>query len=88
MREIYAGIIIPLPDVKDWQIPEPIESKAIGTPENPKQAGRPREKRMLPGGQPLPQGATVKRRRNPKKCGICGILGHTRRKCQDPRRFE
>lgn len=29
----------------------------------------------------------AKCRRNLKKCGICGIVGHTRKKCQDLGRF-
>lgn len=39
---------------------------------------------------PLPGSSQfgVKRRRKAKKCGICGVIGHTRRKCQDPRRFD
>lgn len=30
----------------------------------------------------------VKCSRKPKKCGICGVLGHIRRKCQDLCRFD
>lgn len=52
-REIYSGLIMPVPDVKDWHIPELIESRVVGTPVNPKQAGRPKTKR-------IPSGSIIK----------------------------
>lgn len=145
---------MPVPAPSDWHIPNDIESRVVGTPVNPKQAGRPKTKRV-PSGLPMKDGrskevpsievpskevpskeeackevsldeapikegrecgrchkkghykstctaflqvSTVvevassnppsKRKWNPKKCGICGIAGHTRQTCQDPSRFD
>lgn len=154
-REIYASEVMPVPDPSDWLVPPDIEARVVGTPKNPRQAGRPKEKRMQKEFQkksvPTEEGpivdegssgegiieeegptgevpmkevpkkgvrncsrchkeghysrtceafiqvtqegvagcsqAGVKRRRKPKKCTICGVVGHTRKTCTDPNRF-
>lgn len=144
-REIYASEVMPIPDPSVCSIPELIQSRVVGTPSNPKQAGRPKKKRMVPGdaakkissnevNEDVGEDSSIiaesittpkkcsrcdksghnvttcttflgmadlgvgvidgvhcigeKRKRKPKSCGICGVVGHTRKKCQDPHRFE
>ncbi|KAL6502310.1 hypothetical protein OROHE_024588 [Orobanche hederae] len=117
-RQIYAVEVMPIPDKDEWIVPSDVALRVIGTPTNPKQAGRPRSKRILSGYHkkhgrvcsrchqqghyqntcttflqtpPLEEVSSNQpsgsRPRKPKKCGICGVAGHTRLTCQDPHRF-
>lgn len=54
-REIYADEIMHVPDPSHWLIPIEIESRVVGTPVNPKQAGRPKTTR-IPLGFPMKEG--------------------------------
>lgn len=45
-HEIYASEVMPVTDHSDWRIPPDIESRIMGTPPNPKQAGRSKKRRM------------------------------------------
>lgn len=159
-REIYADEIMPVPNPSHWHIPIEIESRVVGTPVNPKQAGRPKTTRSPSGfpmkegqgkevaskefgskevpskevpnkecsgqeatineGEPIREGrkcgrchktghysstcsariqvtrvlevdimkTPLKRKRNPKRCSLCGFAGHTRPTCKDPARFQ
>lgn len=141
---------MPVPDPSDWRIPIEIESRVVGTPVNPKQAGRPKTSRFPSGfavkegprkevvsneispnnecsakeatineGGPIVEGrkcsrchkighyyatcsvriqvtrvvevdittSPLKRKRNPKRCTLCGFAGHTRPTCKDPARY-
>lgn len=45
---------MPVPNPSDWRVPAHIESRVVGTPKNPSQAGRPKVKR-IPSGAHMPQ---------------------------------
>lgn len=45
-REIYAGEIMPVPDPCHWRVPCDVATKVVGSPSNPKQAGRRPGKRI------------------------------------------
>ncbi|KAL6544984.1 hypothetical protein OROHE_009891 [Orobanche hederae] len=44
--ETYAGEVMPIPDQDEWFTPDYVASRVVGTPPNPRQAGRPRGKRI------------------------------------------
>lgn len=46
LRETYAEEIIPTPHPVEWKVPDEVSQKRVGTPLNPKQAGRPRVNRI------------------------------------------
>lgn len=48
-RETYATEVMPVPDPCDWCVPSEVASIVVGTPSNPKQAGRPRVNRFQAG---------------------------------------
>ncbi|KAL6545537.1 hypothetical protein OROGR_009411 [Orobanche gracilis] len=48
-RQIYAEEVMPLPDQCEWNVPSDVSLRIIGTPTNPKQAERPRSKRIFSG---------------------------------------
>ncbi|KAL6510930.1 hypothetical protein OROGR_022054 [Orobanche gracilis] len=116
--QIYAEGVMPPSDQCEWNVPSDVSLRIIGTPTNPKQAERPRSKRVFSGYHKI-QGRMCSRchkqahyqntcttflgthpleevssnqpsgsiPRKPKKCGICGVPGHTRLTCQDPHRL-
>lgn len=111
-REIYATEVIPVPDPCHWRVPCDVASRVVETPSNPKQAGRPRTKRIQSTRDRVCSRCKQKghyqstcsvyleinaeeepvlgrkRPRKPKSCGICGVVGHCRRTCTDPHRYE
>ncbi|KAL6551278.1 hypothetical protein OROMI_021766 [Orobanche minor] len=45
----YAGEVMPIPDKDEWLAPDYVTSRVVGTPPNPRQAGRPRGNRIQSG---------------------------------------
>ncbi|KAL6524051.1 hypothetical protein OROMI_031146 [Orobanche minor] len=47
--DTYAGEVMPIPDKDEWLAPDYVTSRVVGTPPNPRQAGRPRGNRIQSG---------------------------------------
>lgn len=72
--EMYSGEVFPILHPDEWEIPLEIKSKIVGTPINPRQAGRPRTTRIS-----SPSQSSTRQR----KCSRCGKTGHYSARCTE-----
>ncbi|KAL0793607.1 hypothetical protein Bca101_064984 [Brassica carinata] len=79
-RETYAGIISPIGDPRDEDIPEEVRNKVLMPPVTKRQAGRRKTKRYLSTGEIPDLGF----RSFGSRCGRCRGTGHNRTNCTRP----
>ncbi|KAL3640142.1 hypothetical protein CASFOL_015110 [Castilleja foliolosa] len=77
LREMWADIVMPLPNPSTWEIPDEVSSLKCIPPDNPRQAGRPKTSRQ----SAVPEGASSSRRKK-QACKRCGSDQHNRAKCK------
>ncbi|XP_013699741.1 uncharacterized protein LOC106403460 [Brassica napus] len=79
-RETYAGVISPIGDPRDEDIPEVVRKKVLMPPVTKRPAGRRKTKRFLSTGEiPGPNMKSV-----PNRCGRCRGIWHNRTNCTRP----
>ncbi|XP_056862695.1 uncharacterized protein LOC130510422 [Raphanus sativus] len=79
-KETYAGVISPIGDPRDEDIPEDVRKKVLMPPVTKRPAGRRKTKRYLSTGE-IP-GPNKKEKQN--RCGRCRGIGHNRTNCTVP----
>ncbi|KAL3643911.1 hypothetical protein CASFOL_011843 [Castilleja foliolosa] len=77
LREMWADMVMPLPNPSTWEIPDGVSSLKCIPPDNPRQAGRPKTSRQ----SAVPEGASSSRRKK-QACKRCGSDEHNRAKCK------
>lgn len=70
LRQTYAEDIMPTPHPTNWNVLVEIARRVVGTPKDPKQAGRPKENRIK-----------AKKHSSHATCSRCGQVGHYRATC-------
>ena len=75
LRAMWDGIVMPVPDPTQWVVGADVLKQKCEPPENPRQAGRPRESRHPSGAE------SSTRSRRGQLCGRCHTRGHNRVRC-------
>ena len=73
LRKVYSESIYPLGDQSEWIEPDVIRTVLLPIRRS-RLPGRPRDTRIPSVGEEV----------RPKRCGRCGIVGHTRLRCPTP----